>query len=131
MQIGKHRGIVVASEFGCSKNGNEFIMLLFKLTDPVVIEQGFEFGGDAGQLLQFDGFLNDKGGHDLLAKKTIYTLRALGWNGSDIAELDSLDAERCGELLPNEADIYVQSFTTKDGTIKSIKSSPSARQAVY
>lgn len=77
--------------FGATDKGNEYIAVLFEVTQ----------GEHAGHTLQWRGFFTDK-----TVDRTLDSLRHCGWDGDDIMRLDGLDR--------NEVEIVVEEETYDD-----------------
>jgi hypothetical protein len=86
LENAKYTAKAIGCSFGNSENGNTQIAIDFEITE----------GEHAGAWLPWVGHFTE-----LTADRTIESLRHMGWQGDDLAELDGLDAAGIAEKLPD------------------------------
>lgn len=84
---GKHIARAVEWGLGTASTGTEQIAVLFDILQ----------GPDAGERITWYGFFTEK-----TWERTVESLRACGWTGSDLSVLDGLDANDVQLVVENE-----------------------------
>jgi hypothetical protein len=74
---GVYRARAVTGEPGTTKNGTDYISVMFEITE----------GPERGKHAYWDGYMSDKA-----YLRTVQTLRSCGWDGEDIVALEGLGA---------------------------------------
>lgn len=94
MQKAKYRARAVGVKFGQSSNNNTQIAVTVEVVDHD------EYTGEETTWI---GHFTDK-----TTERTIESLRHMGWQGDELAELEDADAVRCAELLPETIIVVVE-----------------------
>lgn len=101
---GKYLGRAIGTEWGRSQKGNMQIAVTCEITQAC---------DEHGKTITWFGTFSDAA-----TEMAVRALRAFGWEGDDLSDLDNLDTEQCKRFLGREVELVIEE-EEYDGKVRS------------